>query len=281
MVWISDLGARMKFKINQRQQQNHDKYSKQDVDTAYHFAKQLHAELGNFLRAVVLFGSRARLTSMEKPNDIDILVVVDDVKVIMSPEAVEAYRILLLNLIRKISEKLHVTTLKFSTFWELTRNGDPIVINILRDGVPLLDTGFFEPMQMLLYQGRVRPTAESVWIYFNRSPATLHNSKWHVMQAALDLYWAVIDSAHAVLMRMNEIPPSPEHVADMLEEKLVKKGLLERRYAVTMRKFYNLSKLIGHRELKELSGRHFDLYYTEAENFVNRMKKFLEEKQYK
>lgn len=164
----------------------------------------------------------------------------------------------------------------FTSFWEYARAGDPVAVNILRDGVALIDTGFFEPVQALLIQGRVRPTHESVWSYFGRAPRTLLNSKWHVMQATLDLYWAVIDAAHSALMHEGAIPPSPEHVSDLLEEKLVKKKLLEQKYADIMEKFYKIMKGITHREIKEVTGKEYDGYLKEANTFVERMKKFIE-----
>ena len=51
-------------------------------------------------------------------------------------------------------------------------------------------------------------------LYFGRAPITLRNSKWHLNQATIDLYWAVIDATHAALMKLGEIPPSPEHIPD-------------------------------------------------------------------
>jgi len=77
-------------------------------------------------------------------------------------------------------------------------------------------------------------------------------------------------------MKEGVIPPSPDHVADLLEEKLVKKKKLEKKYIATMRTFYRIMKMILHRDIKEIKGQQFDLYYKEAENFVNRMKKLIE-----
>ena len=166
----------------------------------------------------------------------------------------------------------------FTSFWEYVKVGDPVVVNILRDGVGLIDTGFFYPLQRLLKTGKIRPSEESVWRYFGRSPMTLLNSKWHILQGTLDLYWSVIDAAHAALMRKNQIPPSPEHVADLLEEIFVKKKLLEPRYADIMRKFYKLSKMITHREVKDINGPEYDRLYKEADEFVQRMKRLIEKK---
>ena len=148
----------------------------------------------------------------------------------------------------------------------------------MREGVALLDTGFFDPLHALLVKGRIRPSPESVWTYFTRAPKTIHNSKWHILQAVLDLYWAVIDSSHASLMKLGEIPPSPDHVADLLELKMVRPGLIDRKYAATMRKFYHLQKRIVYREVKEISGAEYDLLLKEAQGFVSSMEKFIASK---
>ena len=265
----------MKFDIPKREHTNFERYYKEDIDTAYRFTNEIYRELGSFIRAVVLFGSTARKTKTPG-GDIDILVIIDDLAMNMSPEVVEAYRLIVQRTIVRVSTKLHITTMRFTSFWEYMRNGDPIAINLLRDGVALIDSGFFDPMQALLKKGRVRPTQESIWTYYTRAPNTLHNSKWHLMQAVLDLYWAVIDSAHAALMKVGEIPPTPEHVADLMEEKLVKKKLLEHKYVTIMRNFYRLMKMVTHREINEIKGHEFDHYYRTAEEFVQRMKKIIE-----
>ncbi len=258
----------MDFEIKKKKRVNLKRYTQDDVDVAYKFAKEINKELGNFLKAVVLFGSAAR---REKSRDIDILLVVDDVTLQLTRELVQTYRIITEKTIAKVSTKIHVTSMKFTSFWEYCRAGDPVAINILRDGVSIIDTGFFDPLQALLYQGRVRPTPESIWSYFSRAPVTLHNSKWHINQATLDLYWAVVDSAHAALMKMGEVPPSPEHVAGMLHEKLVKNGLLPERYAKTMAHFFHLSKSIIHNEIKPVTGEMYDRYFKEAADFVDTM----------
>jgi uncharacterized protein (UPF0332 family) len=131
-------------------------------------------------------------------------------------------------------------------------------------------------VQALLFQGRIRPSQESVWTYYSRSPATLYNSKWHILQATLDLYWSVIDASHAALMTVGEIPPSPSHVCDMLQEKLVKEHKLEQKYVDIMKKFYELSRGILHRQIQEVTGTQFDGYYLEAKAFVDRIKEFIE-----
>lgn len=265
----------MKFEVKKKTNPNLTKYPNEDLTIARSFAKRLYNEFGDFLKAIVLFGSAARKVQRPK-GDIDVLIVVDDTAIRMTREVIEAYRLIVEEIIGKVSTRLHVTSLTLTSLWEYIRAGDPIAINILRDGVPLIDTGIIDPLQALLIQGRIRPTHESVWVYFGRAPRTILNSKWHLLQATLDLYWAVIDAAHAALMHIGATPPSPEHAADLLHEKLVKGHKLESKYAETMRKFYRLMKMITHREIKEVKGEEFDSYLKEAQAFVDRMQIFIE-----
>lgn len=265
----------MEFTIEKKPSENLLRYPTEDVKIAEHFAVELQKELGEFLLGVVIFGSSARRDSGDQ-SDIDILVIGDDASYQMTEPLVETYKIIVENLIVRVSTKLHVTSMTYSSFWEQVKAGDPVVVNILRDGVALVDTGFFKPLQWLLKMGKIRPSEESVWRYFGRSPATLLNSRWHLLQGCLDLYWAVIDAAHAALMRKNEIPPAPEHVADLLDKVYVKQRLLEPKYVEMMRHFYQMSKMITHREIKDITGQEYEKYYRDADEFVRRMKVLIE-----
>jgi predicted nucleotidyltransferase len=272
------MSGTMDFKVEKREApKKESKYSKEEIDIAFHFAKSIYKEFDRFLKAIVLFGSSVKETH-EDASDIDVLLIVDDVSYYMTPEVVETYRIITERLILRISKKLHVTTIKFTTFWEYVRVGDPIGINILRDGVALIDTGFFTPLQMLLYQGRIRPTKEAVLSYQSRVPQTLYNSKWHIMQGTLDLYWASIDAAHAALMKAGEMPPQPSRVADLLDEKLVKARLIDRRCPGIMRNLYDTSKRILHREIKDMKGSEYDRLQKEADFLCEDLRKYIQKK---
>lgn len=264
----------MEFDIKKREHPNLRNYKLDDLKLARQFAKRIYDEYGSYLMGVILFGSTAR-GSQGDYSDIDLLLVIDDISVELSEQLIQSLRIVTEKVIVETSKKLHVVTMKFTAFWEYMRNGDPVAINILRDGFPLVDTGFFLPMQQLLRQGRIRPTMESVYTYFDRAPRTLLNSNWHILQAVLDLYWAVIDSAHAALMRLGEVPPSPEHVGELIREKMVKPKLVEPKYAEIMEDFYKVQKMITSRQLKMMKGSAYDKYRKNAEDFVIRMKNFI------
>jgi predicted nucleotidyltransferase/uncharacterized protein (UPF0332 family) len=269
----------MKFAIKETDNPNIRRYSSEELDIAYAFSKRAYTEFGNFIKSLVIFGSAAR-KEVKPGGDIDMLVIVDDISIQLSPEVIETYRIIMENLVAEVSQRLHVTTLKLTAFWDYIRNSDPVGINILRDGYALLDSGFFDPLQALLVRGRIRPTDESVWTYFSRAPQTLMSSKWHLLQGAMDLYWAVIDSAHAALMSVGEIPPSPRHVAEMITEKMVGSKLVPKDCAKTMDKFYVLAKRISNREVVNLSGEEYDNLHKEASAFVEVMRTFIEKQKH-
>jgi hypothetical protein len=280
----------MEFKVQRTESKNIPKYREEDYVLAKRFAEELKHELGDFMKAAVLFGSAARAAvkpgearkaEKERPwdeRDVDVLLLVNDLTMVLSPEVIEAYRVITENTAAKHSKRLHVTTMKLTSYWDYVRQGDPLLVNMLRDGVPLHDSGVFEPVQQLLFQGRIRPSKEAVWVYWARAPQTIANSDWHVLQAALDLYWAVIDAAHAALMHHGEIPPTPSHVADLIESKLVKAGLAKKADAQAMRELYQLGKDITHRKTPRMSGAEYDRWRKKADAFIAAMRKVVEKK---
>jgi uncharacterized protein (UPF0332 family)/predicted nucleotidyltransferase len=265
----------MEAEIKEKKFDKSQEYPKDDLDIAYRFSADMTREVGRFVKGVILFGSSAR--KKRPAHDIDILIILDDISIYLTKEFVQTYRIIVQNLVAKISKRLHITTFKYTSFWEFCRNGDPIAINILRDGIPIVDREFFRPLQLLLYQGRIRPSQEAIWTYYYKAPQTLNDSRFKMVSAIMDLYWAVVDASHAALMRINEVPPSPSHVADMVNEKLIATGLIEKKYLNVPKKFYHLSKKIEYREIKDVTGRQYDLYYSEAKDYIDRMRRFIEE----
>jgi len=268
----------MRFKTEKKAPKNIERFYVKDLELARKFASKLYKEFGTFIKGIILFGSSTKAPKSLK-KDIDILVILDDITIKFSKELIETYRIITEKCIADVSsERLHVQSMKFTQFWEYVRVGDPVAINIIRSGLALVDTGFFDPLQALLDQGRIRPSEESIYTYFTMAPASLQRAKQHLLTAVIDLYWATIDAAHAALMRVNEIPPTPEHVADLLERKLVAKKRVSKKYADIMRSLYKIYKKIVHRDIKEITGKQYEYYKKQAEFFVNGIKKIIEKK---
>jgi len=237
----------------------------QDRLLAKEFSDAIRDELGELLLAVVHFGSSAGTRSAMYSRDIDMLLVVDDTKRMVSKEVITAYRVITENTAAKVSKRLHITTLRLTAFWEYLRFGDPIVINMLRDGYTLYDHGFFTQMKDELLAGNVRPTMESVWVYWQRAPQTLFNAKWHILQGVIDLYWAVVDASHAILLEKGIVPLAPRHLPGLLIKHIPKHGKKLAPITVT---FNKLMHAISERHISEISGKEYEKYYTMAQNFV-------------
>jgi hypothetical protein len=268
----------MRFEIKKRPHPNIARFHGQDYALALAFSQKIVKELGDFLKAVVLFGSASRAVHPGGSNDIDVLLIINDLTVMVTPEVVSAYRVIVENTAQAVSPKLHINTMKMTAVWDYARVGDPLLINILREGVPLHDIGFFEPLQMLLSQGRIRPSKEAVWTYYARTPMTMHNSRMHVMQACIDLYWACVDAAHAALMHVGEMPHLPEDLPMMIDQKLVKPGLAPRSAPAIMKFFYDLQKDITNRKRQGATGQEYDNWAQDAKSFIDMMRGVIERK---
>ncbi len=264
-----------KFSPERRQRHRHAAPKEDDARIAERFAHALEQDLGDFLKAAVLFGSCATNTVTDL-SDIDVLLLIDDVTYSVTAEMTDAYRLVVQGHAAKASARLHLNTLKLSNFWEYCREGDPVLVNMLRDGHILIDKGFFAPAQMLLQQGRIRPSKEAVWTYYARTSHTLRSARKHVLLACVDLYWAAMDAAHAALMSVGEIPASPEHVPELLERKLVARKLLAPHYPKLLRELYHLQKAITYRELKELNGEQYEGYWRETLRLVEALRTIVE-----
>ncbi|MDO8628630.1 MAG: hypothetical protein Q7R56_02665 [Nanoarchaeota archaeon] len=271
----------MKFDIPKSDKKNSSRYLADDLEVVRKFARILYKEFGSFLRVVSLFGSSIKNPG-QKHRDLDVLIIVDDVRYPFSQEIVEAYRLIVASAIKQVDpQRLHVQSMKLTSWWEYVRVGDPVAINVLRYGVAVIDTGFFDPLQALLEQGRIRPTDESIWTYFTLAPASLAKSRENLLTAVVDLYWAAVDAAHAALMVVGEIPPNPAAVAELVELKLAGEGHIKQKHSRMMAELFRVFKGIVHRDIKEVSGKYYDELREKSNEFVTVMKEFIEKEKKK
>ena len=252
---------------------NLKKESYKDYDIAYDYATKVYQKFREVIKSVVLFGSTAKQTQAEK-SDIDIIIIVDDVMINWDQELIAWYREELSKLTAslKYPKKLHVNTVTLSTFWNEMLVGEPVVINVIRYGIALIDFGgFFEPLKVLLARGKIKPTPEAIYNALRRAPYHMSRSKMHLLGAIDALYWAMVDSSHAALMAAKQVPPSPEHIAQMLNEVFVKKGMLKNNYIDWYKEIYALAHHISHGEVQDISGKFIEMYQERADKFIGEM----------
>lgn len=242
-------------------------------DIAIDFAMKVHQKFDRLVKASVLFGSQAKDTATHG-SDIDIILIIDDASISWDLELISWYREELAKLIETANyrRELHVNTVKLTTWWQDLLYGDPVVINILRYGEALIDSGgFFNPLKALLLQGKIHSTPEAVYAALQRAPNHLARSHISEINAIEGIYWCMIDSAQAALMTAGKIPPSPEHIPLMLKEAFVNSGLLSIDAVKALRDLYALHKSILHREIRSIKGAEIDKWQETADKFMRDM----------
>ena len=94
-------------------------------------------------------------------------------------------------------------------------------------------------------------------------------------QAVLNLYFSVIDSAHAALLSRGVVPDSPDHLVSLVKEHLVDTMMLHKRHLSILAEFHNVGSMVMKGEVHKIRGDHYDRYRKEAEMFMSGVRDFL------
>ena len=246
-------------------------------DIAMDFAVKVYKKYDKMIKSVVLFGSTVK-QDMQAGSDVDIIIILDDVTIAWDQELISWYREELEKILRAnpYNKKLHINTVKLSTWWEDLIKGDPTILNVIRYGEAMIDlAGFFEPLKYLLLKGKIKSTPEAIYSCLQRAPIHLARSKTAELGAIEGLYWSMVDSAHAALISAKVIPASPEHIPMDLKETFVDTNVLDSKYVNWYTELLDLHKKIGHGEIKDLKGVEIDLWQEKAEKFLEAMIKIV------
>ena len=263
----------MDIKQSSMPKKNHNNYHFENIKLTRDFSKEILEEMGDLIRCIVLFGSNAKNTQT-KDSDIDVLVVLNNVSVFVTNELRSAYSIITQKLNQKIGKgKFHIMSINITDFWDMTRIGDPIIINILRYGLPIYDCDIIEPMQHLLEIGKIRPTIESINRYSSRAKTLLNETKKHLEIAVMDLYYATTDIVHSTLMQKKITPPSPSEMPEIFKKTFKTKKMKD--LSATIDKVYKISKEIEHKTLDaKIDGKLYDELKKEVSFLIDELDKY-------
>lgn len=251
---------------------------KTEKEIAMDFAVKVHQRFDRLIKSSVLFGSQVRGESTVD-SDIDIIFIIDDASINWDMELVSWYREELSKLVSADShgKDIHINSIRLTSWWRDVMYGDPVVINILRYGEALIDSGgFFNPIKALLIQGKIHSTPEAVYSALQRSPAHLARSRSAELGAIEGVYWSMVDAAQAALMMAGKVPPSPEHLPEMLSETFVSKGVLDISYVRALKEIYVLHKSISHGQVTNIKGAEIDKWQDTAEKFLSQSTKIID-----
>ncbi len=247
-------------------------------EIAMDFAMKTYEKFDQMIKSVILFGSSAKKVAVDG-SDIDIIIIIDDVSVRWDEELIAWYREELGKLITKnpYRKSLHINSVKLSTWWDDMIKGDPVVINVLRYGDALVDFGgFFEPLKILLKEGKIRSTPESIYTLLQRAPGHMARAR-QSMTAVLDgLYWTMVDSAHAASISAGIMPASPENIGKILSKRFVEKKLLDKKYVKDYEEIHSIVKAVAHGEKIKVQGSELDEWFKKTDNFLGEMARLVD-----
>ncbi len=250
---------------------------KNERDIAMDFATKLYKKFDKIIKSVILFGSTTKKTQVAG-SDIDIIIVIDDASIKWDQELIAWYRQELETLLKSnpYQKNLHINTVKLSTWWEDLKRGDPIILNVLRNGESLIDmAGFFDPLKYLLIQGKIKSSPEAIYSTLQRAPLHLARSKSAELNTIEGVYWCMVDAAHSALIAAEVSPPSPEHIPEELNLNFVQANKLKSKYVQWYKETLDLHKKISHGEIRDLKGAKIDQFQERAEEFLSVMAKLV------
>jgi uncharacterized protein (UPF0332 family)/predicted nucleotidyltransferase len=249
-----------------------------EYDIAMDFATKAYKKFSKLIKSMILFGSSVKNTALSG-SDIDMIIIIDDAAVQWDAKLIAWYREELGKLIflNPYKKELHINTVKLTTWWQDLMRGDPVVMNVIRYGESLIDFGgFFNPLKVLLQEGRIKSTPEAVYTCLQRAPQHLARSKAAELATVEGIYWSMVDSAHALLIASKVSPPSPEHIPILLKENFVDNNLLKMKYVVWYRDLYVLHRKIVHGDITDIKGLEIDDWQDRAEQFIRQMAELIE-----
>lgn len=244
-----------------------------DHDIAYDFAIKCYKQFKEVIKAIALFGSVTKDQATSK-SDIDIIIIIDDCTINWDDELVAWYREELNKLLvsQNYKKEIHINTVTLTAFWDEVRQGEPLIINVIRYGEPLVDVGgFFDPLKILLAKGRIRPTPEAVFTTMERSISHLRRANAGILGSVEGFYWAMVDASHAALMAFKVVPPSPENIPQLLKEHFVDSKMLTKEYTEWFEIVRKKAKEVLHGEITKLSGKELEEMQRKTEEFVNKL----------
>ena len=241
------------------------------IEKSVKFMNEIRRKFGEIVKSVVIFGSVAK-GDIKQTSDVDIWVILDDTALKTSIDfdrIREEIYITAENL-----KDLHVQTTNLTEFWQWIRIGSPELINYLRYGLIIYDTGFVKPIQRMLQLGLLPPSEEVIKLKQKASEVRLEKIKNDLKSIIFDLRYCASDAIQAVVMHYYKTQPDTKEIPKYLE-KMVNEGKIEKEFLEKWREIDKLWKDIDHQFVKEVNGEYLQKALNLAQEIIERFKKLL------
>ncbi|MFC1723325.1 hypothetical protein ACFL0V_04250 [Nanoarchaeota archaeon] len=255
----------MELDLEDRKIPNAQFFTEKDMKKLSQFSELVQKLLKEKVASILLFKA-------ETPT---VLLMADDLNNVFMQNTTAEMKIKIAEACYKKNIEIDFKIMSCSEFWKHFKNRNPDIFKILRQSYLMYDIGFMSAIQELFVQGRIRPSKEARNTYYFKAAKNLKNSDRHLNTAVIDLYWAVVDCAHAAVMMADITPPSPKELAEVLRKRLCSRNLLHKRCADIMDEMYEISKELIHKKKWTVTGKDYDRYYKDAEFFIKETTEFV------
>ncbi len=235
------------------------------------FTNRIRKLYGDLIKSVLIFGSFVR-GDIKKTSDVDVWVILDDTATKSSEDLEKVTSNLYL--ISQELKDLHIQVTPLTEFWNWIKSGSPELVNFLRYGLPIYDTGFVKPVQRMLQMGLIPPSEETIKLKAKTAEARIKKAKLDIGSMIFDLRYAAIDMIQAVVMYFYKEQPDAKAIPKFLE-RLVKEKKIERRFITMFSQLDKLWKDIDHKIIEEPSPSHLKKALEISEKIIKNFKKLL------
>jgi predicted nucleotidyltransferase len=254
-----------------KKEEQEQKPQKEIFSKVVKFTNEARKQYGDIIKSVLIFGSAAKGT-MVKGSDADVWVILDDTAT-KSSEDLDKINSQLYLIAHELKE-LHIQTTPLTEFWQWIKIGSPELVNYLRYGLVVYDTGFVKPVQRMLQMGLIPPSEETIGLKAKAADARLKKIKLDIKSMIFELRYTATDIAQSVIMYYYKAQPDQKAIPEFLE-KLVAEKKLEEEYVNKFKELDKLWKDIDHKVIKEVTTEHLQKALNLTKEMIDRFKKLL------
>jgi predicted nucleotidyltransferase len=241
------------------------------IERVVKFTNEARKQYGDLIKSVLIFGSIVRGDAV-KTSDADVWVILDDTatKGTDDLEKVQSHLFLIAHELKDI----HVQTTPLTEFWHWIKTGSPELVNFLRYGLPIYDSGFIKPVQRMLAMGLLPPSEETIGMRARAAEARHRKVKLDMKSMIFELRYCASDIIQAAVMHHYKAQPDLKDIPKFLE-KMVNEGKLEKEW---VEKFQNMNKMwkdIDHKLVKDVDSAYLEKALSLSRQIIDRFKKLI------
>lgn len=235
------------------------------------FTNEARKQYGNIIKSVLIFGSAAKGTMIEG-SDADLWVILDDTATKTSEDLDKVNS--QLYLIAHELKDIHIQAATLTEFWQWIKMGSPELVNYLRYGLVVYDTGFIKPVQRMLQMGLIPPSEEAISLKARAADARLKKIKLDIKSMIFELRYTATDIIQSAVMHFYKAQPDQKAIPEFLE-RFVKEKKLEKDYIDKFKELDKLWKDIDHKVIQEVTADHLGKALRLTKEIIERFKKLL------